>query len=482
MSGRGQGAADAYARRIDQERRHYDGVLEFDDLSAIYHYWSHTYVRPMLETLGCSHPRDVFARYLFESAGRTGAAKPRFLSVGSGDANNEIVVARSLIERGLSDFTIECVEMNPALVARARRAAKSAGLARHLAFVRADFNQWRPSRLYDGIMANQSLHHATNLEGLFQAIADALAPHALFAVSDIVGRNGHQRWPEARYVVDRFWQELPQAYRRHRQLGHCEERFVDWDCSSEGFEGIRSQEVLPLLIERFFFHVFVGFGSAVDPFVDRGFGPNFDAAAAWDRDFIDRVDACDEAGLHAGLLTPTHAVAVLANEPHASPYYSRGLSPERAVRHPEKPFGEAEIEALNAIVETWGRPRGDTQPSIRGSARIAGEARGLYNDDWAGRTLEFAVVPARTIRTVTLYVSLPPGAPAGDVVLEIDGERAAAMPSAPNLTLRCERSLPAGSPVALRLIAPGTVVPHDAGLGDDVRELGIRLRAALFEP
>ena len=45
------------------------------------------------------------------------------------------------------------------------------------------------------------------------------------------------------------------------------------------FEGIRAQDILPLLVERFTFDEFIGFGNVIDPFVDRSFGPNFDIAS-----------------------------------------------------------------------------------------------------------------------------------------------------------------------------------------------------------
>jgi hypothetical protein len=51
------------------------------------------------------------------------------------------------------------------------------------------------------------------------------------------------------------------------------------------FEGIRSQDILPLLLEYFHFEVFIPYGNVIDPFIDRTFGPNFDSSREWDRDF-----------------------------------------------------------------------------------------------------------------------------------------------------------------------------------------------------
>jgi hypothetical protein len=91
---------------------------------------------------------------------------------------------------------------------------------------------------------------------------------------------------------------------------------------------------VPLLDARFEFYRNIAFGNLVDVLIDRGFGHNFDAKGQWDRDFIDRVHAADEAGFRDGTLTPAHMIAVLTvGEPPAR-QYSRGLTPDRCVRHP----------------------------------------------------------------------------------------------------------------------------------------------------
>ena len=65
----------------------------------------------------------------------------------------------------------------------------------------ADANRWTPDKPYDGVLANSSLHHIVNLEGVFQGISDALVPSGVFVTSDTIGRNGHMRWPEALAIV-----------------------------------------------------------------------------------------------------------------------------------------------------------------------------------------------------------------------------------------------------------------------------------------
>jgi SAM-dependent methyltransferase len=321
-----------YAARLVAETLVYKDVADINVLPEIFHYWSNKYLRPMIEEYGFSNPDQFFAKYLVESAQATGDPHPGFVSIGSGNCDTEVRVAKLIREAGCPRFSIECLDMNPHMLQRGREMAEREGVLDCLVFSEADFNKWQPTRRYAGVMANQSLHHVLNLEGLFDAVRSALHPDGYFITHDIIGRNGHMRWPEALVEVQRYWQELPDEYRFNRSLQQQENEYVNWDCSSEGFEGIRAQDILPLLLQRFEFRLFIGFANVIDVFVDRAFGHNFDTTQEWDRAFIDRVHAFDEDAIRAGTLTPTHMLAVMGTQSGAGRVCSRGITPEMSVR------------------------------------------------------------------------------------------------------------------------------------------------------
>ena len=322
----------AYAAKIAAERATFDDQAEIHELPAIFHYWSNKYLRPMLEEYGFSNPDQFFVKYLLEAANRTGSARPKFLSVGSGNCDTEVRLAVQLKHAGMTNFSIECLELSPPMLARGRLDAQAQGVAEHMVFTSSDFNRWQAAHGYDAVIANQSLHHVMELEHLFDAIKLALLPAGFFITSDMIGRNGHMRWPESLTVVQRFWQELPESYRYNRQLRRHEATYKNWDCSSEGFEGIRAQDVLPELIKRFNFKLFIAASSVVDIFIDRSFGHHFEVSKPWDLDFVDRLHACDEQALLSGELTPTRLLAVMSLT-EESGQFSRGLTPEKCVRH-----------------------------------------------------------------------------------------------------------------------------------------------------
>lgn len=334
LLGRALGHGGAYQARIERERHHFDGCVDVHALPAIFHYWSNRYLRPKLEAFGFSHPDAFFALYAARCI-RATDGPARLASLGSGNGDMEIRLAQALLADGCADFRIECIDVSEPMLARTVAAAAEAGVAERIVPRCLDVNRFALDGRYDAVIANQSLHHFLALEHIFDAVHRSLAPHGRFIVSDMIGRNGHLRWPEAHAIVDEFWEELPAAYRYHMQLRRHEPRFLDWDCSTDGFEGVRAQDILSLLVERFDFDLFVGFANVIDPFVDRGFGHHFGVDREWDRGFIDRVHARDEQEILARRITPTHIFAVMtagAGEHH----FADGLAPREAVRDPSR--------------------------------------------------------------------------------------------------------------------------------------------------
>jgi SAM-dependent methyltransferase len=326
---------NSYKIALEQETQIYEGCLDVHHLPEIFHYWSGRHLRPKLLPYGLDSPNSIFKKYLEKQCGNS--ENRRFVSFGSGNCDLEIEIALHLRTHGNTHFTIECFDLNAAMLERGRINAAIAGIGSHLRFVQGDLNAWNPESEYDAAFANQTLHHVLNLEGLFEQVKRSLQPDGLFIISDMIGRNGHRRWPEALEIVREFWRTLPPSYRFNRQLGYYDELYEDWDCSVEGFEGVRAQDILPLLLDLFHFYFFVPFGNVIDPFIDRVFGQNFDAGSQWDRDFIDRVHHRDDQEIACGRLKPTHMLAVLGKDPTVSPVYPQHLSSRFCLRPPELP-------------------------------------------------------------------------------------------------------------------------------------------------
>lgn len=322
----------AQLRRL-AERVKYADVSAVHDLPAIHQYWSRRYVLPILQELGFAGVEDFMLQHILLQ--RRPGQPLRLLGIGCGNCELDLALASQLQQSGCRDFSYTCLELNGAMLQRAAAEAERAGVAAHMQFQQCDIAQWQPQTRYDVIVTNQFLHHVPALEQLFRAIRKALQPDGVFLVSDMIGRNGHMRWPEALLHIDRLWSELDARYKYHHLHAVTNQRFVNWDASLTGFEGIRAQDILPLLVEHFGFDTFIAFGNLVDVFVDRPYGPNFDTGNAADLAFIDRVQALDTQLLETGVIKPTHMMAALSLDRGKLPRVYRHFTPQRCVRWPD---------------------------------------------------------------------------------------------------------------------------------------------------
>jgi SAM-dependent methyltransferase len=347
--------ATVYSARIASETKNYRDCLDVHSLPEVFHYWSNRYVRPKLEAFGFSTPDEMFRKYARKQFQNGGSQARRLASIGAGNCQLEVDLAAHLLDTGCSDFIIDCFELNPDMLERGRSAAANKGVAARMNFLQVDLNAWNAPHEYDVTIANQILHHVVNLENLFAEIGRSLKPGGSFVVSDMIGRNRHRRWPEALVLVREFWRKLPPSYRFNPGSFRYEEIYEDWDCYGEDFEGIRAQDILPLLIGHFHFELFFAFANIVDPFVGRAFGSNFDPAASWDRSFIDQVNQRDETEIASGRIKPTHLLAVMGNDPGVPTLFHAPLSPEFCLRDPSRAAVGVQVAAAGeGSAYEWG--------------------------------------------------------------------------------------------------------------------------------
>jgi SAM-dependent methyltransferase len=310
--------APSYSERLCAELATFAGQESIHDLSPIMGYYAGKVITPLLRALGYEDSYDFFATNIARYIRAHGHAS--VASYGCGNGELELAVGRALVSRGFDQFHFDCVDINADMLARARKLASAEGLAANYEFIQADACD--PSVLaapYDVHIAFQSLHHVQDLEALFDKIVSGMRPESIFLTNDMVGRNGHMRWPETLAVVEKLWSFLPEGYKYNHALGRTELDFVNFDCSRVGFEGIRAEEVFPLLARTFDFEQCVAWGGVVDPFIDRCFGPNFDPCLEGDRRFIDLASRVDAELQESGIVKPTQILALMRRKGCATP-------------------------------------------------------------------------------------------------------------------------------------------------------------------
>lgn len=321
-----------YESKIKNEISAYRDVVNVANLPEIHGYWATKYVLPLLRSFGFGNDVEFFHGYIRKAAENAATQTCRVIALGSGNCELEVMLVEGLLAAGIRNVAIECTDLNPYMLDRGRVLAAEKSVLDRLEFTQMDVNRWEPVGKYDVVIACHSLHHFLELEHLFDAIHGCLQEDGYFLNHDMIGRNGHMRWPEALELVNALWADLPDSYKYNHLQRRVELKYDNFDCSTDGFEGIRAQDILPLLIERFEFELFVPFGNLIDIFVDRCFGFNFDCANSSDIAFIDRVQRMDQEAIEAGRITPTHMYAAMKISKPSERHFIKHLTPEFCVR------------------------------------------------------------------------------------------------------------------------------------------------------
>ena len=297
-----------YKQKLKEEIGVYKNKVNIHELPDIFHYWSNKYLLPLIQSYGFDSINDIYIYHATMICNRDKKRIFRLVSIGAGNCENEIEIAVALTEKGITNFEFTCLDINDQMLDRGKRLAIKRGVEDNLRFDNVDLNNWKVEIPFDIIFAE--------LEDIFQNIHSNLNEEGYFIFHDMFGRNGHMRWPEAREIVDSLWSELGDNYKYNHQLSRMEKEFLDWDCSNEGFEGIRAQDILPLLTRDFKTEMFIYWGGIIDVFIDRGFGYNYSTSNNNDLAFIDKVEFQNRDALLTKRITPTQGIAVLTkNEP-----------------------------------------------------------------------------------------------------------------------------------------------------------------------
>ena len=340
---------DARAKRMEREIAIFEGHEALHEHGAAFHFYNALGAWPAVRAaFGRPDLYEIVADILAGGVARSGLET--VYSLGCGDGMQEQAILRAAERLGLPPFRILGLELAPAVAERANALAAEAGLAERLHVVVHDLNGGFPgSEPAAGVLAFQMLHHIVELERLFELVAGRLHPEGAFAVCDMIGRNGHMRWPEVRPLMRRLWAMLPPAKRFDHSFGRAAPYFQDWDCSIEGFEGVRAQDILGLLAQNFEVARFAAWGGLADNFINDRMAPNFNPSDPLDRAFLERLAALEVRLLAERRTTPSVIVAEYRSRRgdfRAPP--EAAAAQARALRAPDERFAPLDGEAFDS--------------------------------------------------------------------------------------------------------------------------------------
>jgi SAM-dependent methyltransferase len=300
-----------------------------DTLPPAFHLWSQRWVRPKFERLGATSPEDLYRVEIRRHARSLADRELRIASLGAGACDLELRLMQWLGENGI-DARMDCVDLNPTLMQAGEARARELGLSGRMRFIAADATGFHASETYDVLVVNQFFHHVADLEGFCAALARLLAPDGVLLSSDVVGRNGHLPWPDVEAQVQAFWRELAPGQTVDRGDGKRKPHYQAMNHAAYSNEGVRAQDVVACLAQAFDFEVFLTFGAAIMPFVERRFGFNFAADGA-DAELLERIAATDEARVRRGDYPASNMFAVLRHRGGATRQDFAPISPQQHV-------------------------------------------------------------------------------------------------------------------------------------------------------
>ncbi len=166
----------------------------------------------------------------------------RILSLCCGAARIEAGIARQTAV----DIQWTLMDLNPQLL---QSAAANFPADSSVELVTGDLNELADyGERYDVIVCVSGLHHIVELERVIGFARDVLIEGGEFwSIGEAIGRNGNRLWAADYDAANAFFRSLPDRLRHNRASGSVDADLPDADYSSGTFEGIRSEDIEPLL-------------------------------------------------------------------------------------------------------------------------------------------------------------------------------------------------------------------------------------------
>ena len=257
----------------------------------------------------CDWPTWVRAKHLPSSI-------DKLLVLGCGSGWLE----RALIQKG-GIRNVAAWDVAPAAVQEAKDQARDQNLS--IDYDVVDLERDFPGHGFDVIVANDVLHHISDLEQLYARIVQALNPGGLFVFAEYVGPNRFQYSNAQMDIINRYMRLLPDRLRFDPclkiTLRQKERVTVERLMADDPTEAVRSEDVLPLA--RSMFEVIAEYpygGSLLNPLLYEII-VNFREDDPGDRRLLEVLCGVEDRLIRAGDLSADFCIFVGRRPASASP-------------------------------------------------------------------------------------------------------------------------------------------------------------------
>ncbi len=227
------------------------------------HWLEHPKVQERINLKITGRPNlNRYHQFVFEDlGGRVPVGRALTVGCGAGD-----------LERGLAKLCNFCVrhdalDVSDAAVEKARKLAGQAAYT-HIRYWVSDLNSVQlEKQAYDVVFGISSVHHVAKLELLYGQISRALKPRGCFYMDEFIGPSQFQWSDQQLDAVNRMLERIPERLRVRQSTGTVKERVMRPSIAEmnadDPSEAIRSEEIVPLLAERFPDFLLRGYGGNI---------------------------------------------------------------------------------------------------------------------------------------------------------------------------------------------------------------------------
>lgn len=172
---------------------------------------------------------------------------------------------------------------------------------------------------YDVVFAAMSLHHFSNLEEVFDEIKKALKKDSFFIFNEYIGPSQFQWTDKQLEIMNNLIEILPKSLRiDHIQFKTIKKMVrkmtIDEMTQMDPSEAIRSEEIMPLVEERFKIIERKDYGGTILFWLLHGIIPNFNIADPKDKAIMDLLIYIEKKLIEGKILPSDFAYVVAKND------------------------------------------------------------------------------------------------------------------------------------------------------------------------